>query len=166
MSREKRYRCSQPDCGVAFAHEKNICRHLRIVHGKQTRPRGRPRRAIERRAEFDHGTSESQSVSHDGHRGLQLRGLPSTRLSDDWWAHQSWYREIRDKHYHWNRNGLLENLLRLPRLDDLTSSESGFVRVINPGDLPRNPMQTRYVHFESVSTVPQRTMNNVPITDM
>ncbi|KAK0303101.1 hypothetical protein LTR82_017651 [Friedmanniomyces endolithicus] len=45
--------------------------------------------------------------------------------------------EIRGKKYHWNRSGLLEKLLQLPRLDKPdTSGENGFVRVIDPGDLP------------------------------
>ncbi|KAK0974375.1 hypothetical protein LTR54_017105 [Friedmanniomyces endolithicus] len=45
--------------------------------------------------------------------------------------------KIRGKKYHWNRSGLLEKLLQLPRLDKPdTSGENGFVRVIDPGDLP------------------------------
>jgi len=56
---------------------------------------------------------------------------------DNWWVQQPWYRGIRGKKYHWNRSGLLEKLLQLPRLDKPdTSGENGFVRVIDPGDLP------------------------------
>lgn len=141
MHVKARYKCREPDCLKTFAHDKNIPRHLRVVHGKKTRRRGRPpKSSAEEAAESCSVVEESRLAPNDALPEPQ----PSNRLArtsssclDERWTHQPWYQRICGRRYHWNRNGLLEKLLHLPRLEKhATTSEHGLARIMNVGELP------------------------------
>ncbi|KAK4551668.1 hypothetical protein LTR86_010999 [Recurvomyces mirabilis] len=140
MDSDGLYPCPQSDCRIRFTDKKNISRHLCTVHGKQARPRGRPKKVSRHWAESGDLSGQIRTEVHDRQDSQLVPNLPhwsAVRLSDNWWSQQLWYRQICSQRYYWNRNGLLEKLLHLRRLDSpKSSSEGGFVRLLDPRDLP------------------------------
>ena len=125
---ELRYQC--PQCVVTVSRKNNLSRHLFKLHGRHPKPLGRPKKP-----KSDRRPDDPQGTSLGGSRELQL---PVTLLSNEWWTHQPWYKEIRDKRYYWNSDGFLKKLLQLPRLEDEDiSGEHAFARIIDARELPK-----------------------------
>lgn len=137
MPSEKCYRCTELGCNVTFSHEKNICRHLRMVHRKQTRGRGRPKKINSGLTGYHNAVGQHDNMPLSASRGPQPSSCStgnSWPSSEEWWVHQP---AVHGRPYHWNRDGLLQKLLQLPRLGQQgTKSVHGLARIMSASELP------------------------------
>lgn len=155
MPPEKWYRCTEPGCDATLSHEKNISRHLRMVHRKQTRGRGRPKKIISDLTESHNAVGQHEVTSLRASRGPQPSSWStgnSWPSSEEWWAHQL---GVHGRPYHWNRDGLLQKLLRLPRLGQQgTKSEHGLARIMSASELPTKSEADALLAFHNRTSGP------------